>query len=299
MHSTGGMPAEPVSPTTSESTIAPTGLDTESSWRRLVALARDETLIPGVHERCDQWCMYCPITDRCLAFRCTGGEGGVWNPCDTSDECVDEGIVFLKKLADVEGRLAPPEIEAVMSRDRERLRKVFRLDDPLERIGRSYMTLAAAYLQSRADFPFQILWRDAGPTPLEVLIWYHTLAPARVFRAILCAAEASHGVTGRDHDARAAAKVALIGIDRSLTAVETMRAEDDDPRLSLLQADLHRLRAAVETRFPDARSFARRGLDPEDAQRPWVPRWLRRQLQRGWRQKAKARDSEESRASAQ
>jgi hypothetical protein len=239
----------------------------------LVALARDPSLIKGVYNTCDQWCVYCAVTDRCLAFRCTTAEdaGGVWDLGESEAHesqgrgseptCIGEGPVFLKALADAEDRLAPPEIEAVMSADPQRRRHVFTLDDPLERRGRAYLHLADAYLQSRPDWPPIIDWRPSGPTPLEVLTWYHVLAPARIFRAILCDTDASDGVAGRRADALAAAKVALLGIDRSLDASVVIRTTDDDPRLALLQDGLRDLRAAVETRFPDARAFVRPGLD--------------------------------------
>jgi hypothetical protein len=55
--------------------------------------------------------------------------------------------------------------------------------------------------------------------------------------------------------------VALIGMDRSLDALVSIAAEDDDPRLDLLQAHLRRLRREVEARFPDARRIVRPGLD--------------------------------------
>lgn len=35
-----------------------------------VQLATDPNLIPGVYNACDQWCDYCPVTARCLAFKC-------------------------------------------------------------------------------------------------------------------------------------------------------------------------------------------------------------------------------------
>ena len=31
----------------------------------------DPTLINGVYDTCDQWCMYCPVTERCLVYRCS------------------------------------------------------------------------------------------------------------------------------------------------------------------------------------------------------------------------------------
>jgi hypothetical protein len=247
--STADRPADDVNPT-----------------RGVAVLATEPALIPGIYQMCDQWCMYCRATDQCLAFRSTNARdvNGVFDPVgDADDERVGGGLALLKVLADAEGHALAPEVEALVLGDRDRQRAVFTLDDPLERLGRSYMSLAEAYLRSRSDFPPRLVWRDAGPTPIEQLTWYHVLAPARVFRAILCAAEAARGVAGRHRDTLSAAKVALIGIDRSMTALTAIRGEDDDPRLELLEGRLQRLRDGVEDRFPDARQFIRPGLDED------------------------------------
>ena len=41
------------------------------SHSAFLAIAKDPTIIPGVHHHCDEWCDYCLVTHRCLAFRCT------------------------------------------------------------------------------------------------------------------------------------------------------------------------------------------------------------------------------------
>jgi hypothetical protein len=241
----------------------------------------NEPLIPGIYQTCDQWCSYCPATHRCLAFRSTNANDvdGIWDPTDDPDaERVGDGMLFMQALADAEGVASPPEVEAMLSGDPVRQRATFGLNHPLERLGRSYMMLAEAYLKSRADFPPGMTWRPDGPTPLEVLTWYHVLAPSRVFRAILCANDAAGGMAGRHDEALCAAKGALVGIDRSLAALTTIATEDADPRVELLHAQLLRLRDAIEVTFPDARPFIRPGLDGDPATD--APRLVRRVLRR-------------------
>ena len=36
---------------------------------RIVELASDPQLIPGIYNTCDQWCDYCVATERCLSFK--------------------------------------------------------------------------------------------------------------------------------------------------------------------------------------------------------------------------------------
>ena len=204
----------PVDP--SDATIAPEAGTAPS----LTDIARDPALIAGIYDGCDQWCVYCRATGRCLALRHQVRVGGVFDPAGADDGQGPGGSLLLKVLADVEGRLAPPEIEAVASGDPRLVQQVFDLDDPLERLGRRYMMLAGAYLGSLPDFaPSAGHWRPEGPSPLEVLAWFHVLAPARVYRAILADTEARRGIRGRRADALRAAKVALIGLNRSASAI--------------------------------------------------------------------------------
>jgi len=245
----------------------------------LAALARDPAIVPGIYEACDQWCLYCDATQRCLAFRVTDAAeiGGVFDASGGEAVQSAEGPLLLKTLATAEGRLSPPEIEAAASGDREELRRVCcTIDDPLERLGRRYMMVAEAYLESRPDFPPALAYRPEGPAALEVLAWYHVLAPARVFRAILTEADIRRGVPRRRDEVLRAAKVALIGIDRSTRALEELSTADDDPRLDLLRGLLRQLGDAVEARFRDARDYVRRGLDAEPPRTSHLQRGLRR-----------------------
>jgi hypothetical protein len=240
---------------------------------QLREIARDPTLIPGIYETCDQWCAYCRATPHCLAFRCSPTAlctrehiPGERERDADPEQSLLESMLQSKILADAERRPAPPDVEAMLSGDRVRQRRVFDLDDPLERLGRRYMLLADAYLSARPDHPLRIVARRDGPTPLEVFAWFHVLAPARIFRALLSAREAAEGSEMREQEALSTAKSALVGVERSLDALAALAAEEDDPRLELMQMQLRELAPAIERRFPRVHEFARPGLDA-----PWTP----------------------------
>lgn len=218
-------------------------------------------MIKGVYDACDMWCMYCPVTRRCLVFRCQPDRLRSMHPLPAHGDDTLHSLQILKSLADAEGRSAPIEVEAFVTKDRAKQTLVFTLDDPLERLGGSYMNRAEAYLRSCPDFPFDIVRRADGPTPLEVFAWFHDIVPSRIFRAVLAAKAVTVGLGDRREEALIAAKVALIGIDRSFDALAAMSIEDDDPRLESLQSHLRRLRIEIEKRFPDARNYVRTGLD--------------------------------------
>lgn len=103
--------------------------------------------------------------------------------------------------------------------------------------------------------------RQLGPTPLDVVAWFHTLIAVKIYRALFCSGAAARGDGSRAADSLISAKIALIGIDRSLDALTALAAGDDDPRLELLRGHLRRMKREVETRFPEARSVVREGLD--------------------------------------
>jgi hypothetical protein len=219
------------------------------------------TLIKGIYNMCDQWCMYCPVTTRCLAYRCSPElRSGEQNVYKTLADRLYEGITFVKRLCDADGT-SSPELDEMLANDPREQTTLPPVDDPLERAGVRYARVSHAYLISRPDFPFEMVWRPDGPTPFEVFAWFHTLIAVKIYRALSSSAAAVRGEEAKRADALISAKVALIGIERSLSALTLLCADDDDPRLELLGAHLRRLAREVEGRFPEARGVVREGLD--------------------------------------
>ena len=171
-----------------------------------------------------------------------------------------EGMAFLKQTCDAQGT-PRPELDAILADDPRARKNLPKVDDPLERAGVRYARICGAYLVSRGDYPVEPRWRPTGPTAIEVVAWFQMLIAIKIYRALYCSAEAARGDDEKKLDATASAKVALIGIDRSLESLTTIATSDDDPRLELLQGHLRRLKREVEGRFPEARAFVREGLD--------------------------------------
>jgi hypothetical protein len=230
-----------------------------------VKATRDPTLIEGIYNTCDQWCMYCPATDRCLAYRCqpeARSPSGVGSIYENIAERLFEGMQMLRELNAAEGRTIP-ELEALLADDPRKSPPVLeQVNDPLEKMGRRYAQLSSRYLQSHPAFPFEMKRREGGPTPFEVFAWYHVLIAVKIYRAITSAA---NGLRSGDKDLRLdalfSAKTALIGIDRSRSALRQLQAEDEDVRLEEMQRQLGRLARELDARFPGAKSIVRPGLD--------------------------------------
>ena len=96
---------------------------------------------------------------------------------------------------------------------------------------------------------------------VEVIRWYQFFIAAKVMRAIRGSIEER----GTDPDSDGSAKVALIGIDRSIAAWGVIPRHNRFYRERVFEiiSFLNLLKQAVEETFPGAKSFIRPGLDEE------------------------------------
>jgi hypothetical protein len=230
---------------------------------RLLALAADPSLVPGIYNGCDQWCHYCPATDRCLAFKCRPGDGR-GNPYENIEAKLFESMRYLKACHEAEGLEPPEDLVRLLNGDLPARAAYVPVDDPLERMGKHYAILATAFIATSGepvpDSPLPR--REHGPTPFEVFLFYHVLIAIKIYRALSSSLEAARSGSARARwDADVSAKVALIGIDRSDEALQVMALDDGDVRIAHLRKQLSRLRRDVEGRFPAARKLVRPGLD--------------------------------------
>jgi len=69
-----------------------------------VDVAEDRTLISGIYEHCDQWCSYCAMTARCLAYRRLLQRQ---EQHGTAFRTLDEVIEFTREVKAEEGTLTP------------------------------------------------------------------------------------------------------------------------------------------------------------------------------------------------
>jgi hypothetical protein len=73
---------------------------------RFLAIAQDRSTIHSVHHYCDERCHYCPVTRRCMGFRCTEEFRKQRGRCeaDSTFTSMDEAIAFTRELAVLDGR---------------------------------------------------------------------------------------------------------------------------------------------------------------------------------------------------
>jgi hypothetical protein len=231
---------------------------------QLRLLARNPKYIPSVYNYCDRWCEYCGLSDRCLLFaseRLTAP----WRSPD-GDSAIEPMLRELHDDIRAEAGRRSIDLEAVSAAAPGH--PVLEVEEeagtlhPLEFLARHYVDQASTFLGSgpvcagsRRGEP------EPRPAPLEVIAWFHVMIASKIYRAL-----ASHHLALTEApdllaDALGSAKIALIGIDRSLAAFQELPQKDDGARNSALMELLGALRTGVEIRFPRARAFVRPGLD--------------------------------------
>jgi hypothetical protein len=230
---------------------------------QFLAIAQDPRIIPGVHHYCDEWCTYCPVTARCLAFRCTEefkkqhGRGDN----DPTFANMDEAVAFTRELSAIEG-VRTDELDALVSRPPGK--SGLETSDPIASIAWEYAVRAGHLMtpvaQEIASMPRE---PSAGaPGAIETLLWYHLRIYMKVVRALVGLETSTEGAGSED--ALGCAKLALVSIERSRTALLSFRKiggargkRAADPLIALLDA----LSAGLDERIPRARAFVRFGLD--------------------------------------
>jgi len=266
----------------------------------LRSLARNPQFIPGIYNYCDRWCERCPFTSRCLSFAMEQEERkrpagqdrdrrAFWKKFEDSLKGIQE---LLNDQAKAQGiTLAPAEMEKI-GRQVERRRRAAE-QHPLAKAALRYSRMVDSWFKSG-----ERLLREKGEEVLaqaklglpgvkeevasltdvvEILRWYQHPIYAKLMRG-LDRNEEDEGTSRGPNDADGSVKVALIAIDRSISAWMKMKdffPAKTDSILTLL-VHLDRLRRAAETEFPKARSFVRPGFDtvttssadaPEDRRR--------------------------------
>ena len=266
----------------------PTAAQLDAAEQALERAAANPQLIEGIYNYCDRWCERCPMTSRCLVYTMEqassvanpdkgAGNEAFWDAIATSFELA---LRLVWKEAKKQGiDLDTPNILAeVECEDRRRRRVAATEGVSLRRAASGYWKSAKALLQ-RLDPELkgmeQVLEQQARlgtgepeqtardiRDALEVVEWYLFFIEVKLQRALSSRVETRE--TGDDGvDANGSAKVALVGIDRSIAAWARLRGHlsgEADTILDLL-VRLEKLRRASEREFPQARGFKRPGFD--------------------------------------
>jgi hypothetical protein len=261
--------------------------------RSLRELAGDPRFISGVYNYCDRWCERCPLTSRCLVYA-TEQEQDAEDPASRDihnqafwkrmEDIFREANEMLDELMKEHGiELDQADLDAARERERQRQDEQ---NHPCAVAASQYAKAvehwvrdASPRLQERGETLTQHLRMGLpGADPeadarrlvdaTEIIRWYQHQIAVKIMRAASWAGEEGEIDFQSGHsDADGSAKVALIGMDRSLAAWSELLRQipDDEDRILPLLAALGRLRRDVEAAFPGARAFIRPGFDTGDS----------------------------------
>ena len=264
--------------------------------KSLRELARDPRFIPGVYNYCDRWCERCPLSNRCLNYAMEK-ERDDGDPASRDlanekfwqklHETFQETIAMVRADAKARGiDLDDPKLRAeVIAQERAERRRAAK-NRPLARAAMAYVKavdqwlqgakplLAATLEELKTQARLQIGDPKAEVVRLsvftDVIRWYQHFIYVKLCRAIDARAseelETDEETKPFPKDSDGTAKIALIAMDRSISAWAGLReslGNDADGILDLL-AQLTALRRETEKLFPEARAFVRPGFDKRD-----------------------------------
>ena len=249
--------------------------------RTLTELARNPELISGIYNYCDRWCERCPLSSRCLLY------ASELEDDDGSPESRDiQNEAFWKKLSSIfqETREmlkewaeeAGVDLNEIKDEDDLHLRRRRRQPDnhALAKAGKKYANAASDWFREFDQFEEvsdlaatdkDVEEADRLIDAREIIHWYQYQIAVKTIRALSSSFEESEfdEVDDYPRDSDGSAKVALLGIDRSIAAWRLMQMSTPERSESIVPIifQLERLRQRTETQFPNARSFARPGFD--------------------------------------
>ena len=240
--------------------------------RSLTELASNPDLISGIYNYCDRWCERCPLTSRCLVY---ATEQVGHNGSPESDDIRNEA--FWHKLSSIlletqglisewarEAGLDLTQVPEEQVKTRKRRRQMAD-NHPLARAGKRYANNASDWFRN-FDHPDQNGQAEQLEDAREVIQWYQYQIAVKLMRALSCRSdgwEDEPEMADFPKDSDGSAKVALIGIDRSIAAWRWLQLCQPERLESIvpLILQLERLRQRVEKTFPEARDFVRPGFD--------------------------------------
>ena len=249
--------------------------------KTLTELAQNPDLIPGIYNYCDRWCERCPLTSGCLVYTTES------DPTDNNDTLNHDvrNAVFWQTLSETlaEVRQLIPEWakDALNLNHPPKQKTITRQrnvdNHPLTKAGKQYANNASDWFRkldldsdppsTSAKCGSEVARQNPQPfdDAREVIQWYQYQIAVKTMRALSGRKEEIEDPETADFpkDSDGSAKVALIGIDRSIAAWRLMQLSLPDCAESIvpLILQLETLRISLEQSFPEARAFIRPGFD--------------------------------------
>ena len=245
--------------------------------RSLTELADNPELIDGIYNYCDRWCERCPFTSRCLVYATEADEEVSLKEQDVANTAFWKELdsVFQETLSLIPEWATASDFDLTSLEDTSRKRKRQQVDNhPLVLTAKKYANSASDWFR---QVDVEQTSDNASPQPNEqintardVVQWYQYQIAVKTMRALSGRTEEFDLDTETSEslkDSDGSAKVALIGIDRSMAAWRLMQLAAPQSATSIIPLilQLARLRNRTESEFPEARHYIRPGFDEVQA----------------------------------
>lgn len=247
--------------------------------------------ISGIYNYCDRWCERCPFTSRCLNFEMSEEKFGDLQSTDVTNEAfweklgetLHETLTMVKEMAAEKGI----DLDAIDIEEEQAGRRFVEnsVAHMTTHLAKSYISMtndwfdANVYIFEDDGGAFEAISapnsthstprKDTRPLidGVDVIRWYQHQIYVKLKRAYLSIQdEKLEELDDFPKDSDGSTKVALIGIDRSISAWgEILKfLPDQEEKILGIVAHLERLRNRTEADFPDARAFVRPGFDEKE-----------------------------------
>ena len=263
--------------------------------KALKELARDPRFIPGIYNYCDRWCERCPFSNRCLNYAMELEEPNGDDPATRDltnekfwrklEQTFHNTIEMIRADARERGiNVDDPTLRDEVREEEREERRLAAMNRPLIRAAMAYVKATDKWFEQARPalhakgVELQTIARldmgDPGSEAaalrefVEVIRWYQHFIYVKLSRAIGSHSneqlETDEELKAFPKDSDGSAKIALIGIDRSIAAWSELRTalgpDEADDILDLL-AQLAAIRRETEKLFRCAHSFVRPGFD--------------------------------------
>jgi hypothetical protein len=255
-----------------------------------IVLSMADKKIPGIYNYCDRWCERCYFTSRCSVFE---EESGIpSNEKDLSNKAFWDRLAInfskAKKMLEKAAEHYGVDLNSLakeMDDLKEKQKKIRKESEehPLSKLSFVYSERSRDWLKSQPGMMQRLEELREGLTLgvesvpdaktkmevikdcLAIIQWYQTFIHVKIVRAFM--GRSNFNMNEDDDndfsDADGSAKIAIIGIDRSMHAwleLYKLLPDREDDFLSVLGM-LEKMKTMAVEEFPKALSFKRPGFD--------------------------------------
>jgi len=254
--------------------------------KQLDRLASNPKFVEGIYNYCDRWCERCSFTSRCMNYALSEEEYAdpeardinnkkFWDKLSENFKAVFEMVQEMTEEQGID--LDSEDLESIEKEEKIKKEKI--KSHFLSKAGMKYIVMVDSWFDSSEDLfkhkedelqihascgiPGYVAEAVSIEDSVEIIHWYQHQIYVKILRALDGSDRDFEGADEFPSDSDGSAKVALIGIDRSIVAWGRLMNQFPDQENMILDICVHleKLRNGAEKIFPNAREFIRPGFD--------------------------------------